>query len=96
MSHTTAGAGAGMQGMDTDHARQVSRQMGEHAGRVAGVCSSLFARLEATAWVGEDKTRCSADLSDHFIPAAQGAARSIEEQARVLTSHADRQDAVSG
>ena len=84
-----------MQGMDTEHARQVSAQMGQHAGQVAGVCSKLFARLEATTWVGQDKTRCSSDLAEHFIPAANGAAESIEEQARALTTHADRQDAVS-
>ena len=68
-----------IQGMDTEYARQVSSQMGQHAGQVAGVCSKLFARVQATSWVGEDKTRIQGDLGDHFIPAANAASESIDE-----------------
>lgn len=84
-----------MQGMDTDYAREVSGQMGQHAGQVAGVCAQLLARVTATSWVGPDKDRITDDIGQHFLPNANAAAESIDEQARVLLAHADAQDAVS-
>jgi hypothetical protein len=84
-----------MQGMDTEYARQVSGEMGSHAGQVAGVCGKLFARVAATSWVGSDKDQFQDDMSTHFIPQANNAAESIDQQARVLGEHADRQDAAS-
>lgn len=84
-----------MQGMDTEYARQVSGEMGSHAGQVAGVCSKLFARVAATSWIGPDKDQIQDDMASHFIPQANNAAESIDQQARILTEHADRQDAVS-
>ena len=84
-----------MQGMDTDWARQMSSQMGKHAGIVSVVCQQLFSRLDATAWTGTDKSRCSDDLVNHFLPAANGTAEAINEQARNLSVAADRQDQCS-
>ena len=84
-----------MQGMDTEHAREVSGQMDSHAGQVSGVCSRLLARVSATSWTGPDKEAITDDIGTHFLPNANAAAESISEQARLLNEHADRQDAVS-
>lgn len=84
-----------MQGMDTDHAREVSGQMDSHAGQVAGVCAQLLQRVTATAWTGIDKDRITGDIGDHFLPNANAACESINEQARYLRTKADEQDAVS-
>lgn len=84
-----------MQGMDTDHAREVSGQMDSHAGAVSGVCAKLLQRVSATSWVGPDKEAITDDIGNHFLPNANAAAESISEQSRALTAHADRQDAVS-
>ncbi|WP_340539583.1 hypothetical protein [Nocardioides sp. GXZ039] len=84
-----------MQGMDTEHAREVSNQMGEHAGQVSGVCQRLLARVSATSWTGPDKEAITSDIGDHFLPNANAASESINEQARLLSQHADAQDAVS-
>lgn len=84
-----------MQGMDTEQARQIAQQMGQHAGQVAGVVTRLSARVEATSWVGSDKAHLQQDMQQHFVPQANNAAQTVEEQARALTLHADRQDEVS-
>ena len=87
--------GSNMQGMDTDHAREVSGQMDQNAGQVAGVCAKLLQRVSGTSWIGPDKDAITDDIGNHFLPNATAAAESISEQARALTTHADRQDAVS-
>lgn len=88
-------ANSNLQGMDTEYAREVSNQMGEHAGQVGGVCARLLQRVSATSWVGPDKEAITNDIGNHFLPNANAACESINEQARVLNSHADAQDAVS-
>ncbi len=88
-------ATSNIQGMDTEYAREVSNQMGQHAGQVAGVCGKLLQRVSGTSWVGPDKEAITNDIGSHFLPNANAACDSINEQARVLTVHADRQDAVS-
>ncbi len=87
--------GSNLQGMDTEHAREVSGQMDSHAGQVSGVCAKLLARVSATSWVGPDKEAITTDIGQHFLPNANAASESIREQARALNEHADRQDAVS-
>ena len=87
--------GSNMQGMDTDHAREVSGQMDSHAGQVAGVCAKLLQRVQGTSWIGPDKDAITSDIGDHFLPNATAASESIREQARVLNAHADAQDRVS-
>ena len=84
-----------MQGMDTDHAREVSGQMDSHAGAVSGVCAKLLQRVSGTSWIGPDKEAITNDIGNHFLPNANAASDSIREQARALNEHADRQDAVS-
>ena len=84
-----------LQGMDTEHAREVSGQMDQHAGQVAGVCARLLQRVSATSWVGPDKEAITNDIGSHFLPNAHAASESLREQARALNDHADRQDAVS-
>ncbi|WP_139977860.1 hypothetical protein [Nocardioides litoris] len=84
-----------MQGMDTDHAREVSGQMGSHAGAVAGVCSALLQRFSAAGFVGPDRERILGDIEGSFLPNANAACESINEQATYLRSKADEQDAAS-
>ena len=84
-----------MQGMDTEEARTVANQMGEHAGMVGGVCARLLARVTATSWVGPDKDSIADDIGNSFIPNANAACREIEQQASYLIAKADEQDSVS-
>jgi hypothetical protein len=88
-------ANSNMQGMDTEHAREVSGQMDSHAGQVAGVCAALLQRVTATSWTGPDKDRITDDIGSSFLPNANAACESINEQAGYLRAKADEQDAVS-
>lgn len=84
-----------MQGMDTEYARQVSGSMGEHAGQVAGVCAALFQRFGSANFVGPDRDRILDDIGTSFLPNANAACESINEQALYLRTKADEQDRVS-
>lgn len=92
---STQGSGGRMQGMDTDYARQVSGNMGEQAGQVAGVVSSISAVIAGLNWQGADRKAFESDWTGSFAPSANNAAESLNEQSRILNQHADRQDAVS-
>ena len=84
-----------MQGMDTEHARQVSQSMGQQAGQIAGVVSRISSVIGALNWEGPDKRAFSADWDGSFAPEANQASESLDEQSRVLAHHADRQDQAS-
>jgi hypothetical protein len=87
--------GSNMQGMDTEYAREVSGQMGSQAGQVAGVCAALLQRFGAANFVGPDRERIMGDIEGSFMPNANAACESINEQATYLRNKADEQDAVS-
>lgn len=84
-----------MQGMDTDHGREVSRQMDDHAGQVHGMVQGISSLLASVEWTGADAQRFSSDWSGSFAPQANGAVNSLQDNAAVLRQHADRQDAAS-
>lgn len=84
-----------LQGMDTEHAREVSGQMDSHAAQASSVCSALYSRLQATKWYGPDMERMRGDMEGSFIPESTNCAETLREQAGVLARHADAQDAVS-
>lgn len=84
-----------MQGMDTEYARQVSQNMGSQAGQVAGVVSNISAVIAGLNWHGADRQAFESDWTGSFVPQANTAAESLDEQSHVLRVHADRQDAAS-
>lgn len=85
----------GMQGMDTEYARQVSSNMGSQAGQVAGVVSSISSVVAGLNWNGPDRQAFESDWVGSFAPNANAAAQSLDEQSALLRVHADRQDAAS-
>lgn len=82
-------------GMDTEQAREVSRNMNQQAGQVAGVVSNISAMLASVNWTGPDAEGFVNDWNGSFAPQANGAAQSLDEQSAVLRTHADRQDQAS-
>lgn len=84
-----------VQGMDTEQAREVSRNMNQQAGQVAGVVASISGMLAGVNWRGADAEGFVNDWNGSFAPQAQGASQSLEEQSGVLANHADRQDQAS-
>lgn len=84
-----------VQGMDTEQAREISRNMNQQAGQVAGVVAGISSMLAGVQWSGPDAENFTQDWNGSFAPQAQGAADSLDEQAGVLRTHADRQDQAS-
>lgn len=84
-----------MQGMDTEHAREVSNRMGSQAGQVAGVVSSVSSMIAGLNWQGADRHAFESDWTGAFVPNANAASESLNEQSALLRVHADRQDAAS-
>jgi len=86
-----------IQGMDTEHAREMVRGMKQNAGQMAGVLSTVSAVVQRAkqSWTGPDAEAFVGDWDGQFAPQAQGAVDSVDEQAGVLARHADRQDAAS-
>lgn len=84
-----------MQGMDTDQARQVSGNMDSHAAQVAGIVQHVGNVVGALNWQGADRHAFESDWQGSFAPNANAASQSLSEQAHVLRTHADRQDAAS-
>lgn len=82
-------------GMDTEQARDTSRQMDSNAAVVGDMVSGLSAVLAGLNWTGGDAQRFKSDWDSTFAPQANGAIASIQEQAQVLRAHADRQDQAS-
>lgn len=87
--------GNNMQGMDTEHGREVGQNMGSQAGQVAGMVSSITAMIQGLKWTGSDRETFESDWTGSFAPQANNAAQTLEEQGRTLCWHADRQDAAS-
>jgi hypothetical protein len=84
-----------MQGMDTEHGREVGQNMGSQAGQVAGMVANITAMIQSLNWQGTDRQNFESDWSGSFAPQANNCSQSLEEQGRVLCWHADRQDAAS-
>ncbi len=84
-----------MQGMDTEYAREVSSNMGSQAGQVAGVVSSISSVISGLNWQGADRHAFESDWTGSFVPQANTASESLDEQSTLLRVHADRQDAAS-
>lgn len=84
-----------MQGMDTEHGREVGQNMGQQAGQVSGMVANISAMIQGLKWQGSDRQNFESDWSGSFAPQANNAAQTLDEQGRVLIVHADRQDAAS-
>ena len=84
-----------MQGMDTEHGREVGQNMGQQAGQVSGMVANISAMIQGLKWQGSDRQNFESDWHGSFAPQANNAAETLDEQGRVLIVHADRQDAAS-
>lgn len=84
-----------MQGMDTDEVRGQAGQMDSNAAAVDDAVGSFAQYLEGVTWMGNDSNGFKRQFIDTFVPQAKGGVSSLQENAHVMRTAADRQDEVS-
>lgn len=82
-------------GIDTQYARQSSRQMDNGAQELGSMVSNITSMLSSVVWVGPAAQRFKQDWDGSFRPELQAAADSLQESAAELQRRAELQDEVS-
>jgi len=82
-------------GIDTQYARDSSRQMDSGAQDLNGMVGDITAMLHSVVWTGPAAQRFKADWDGSFRPELQAATQSLESSAAELRRRADIQDEVS-
>lgn len=86
----------GMQGMDTEYARQAAHSMDGGAGQISGIVGSIGSLLESVMWIGPSASAFKDDWHGTFVPQLHGATNALTDNAQVLNRRAQMQDEASG
>jgi uncharacterized protein YukE len=82
-------------GIDTEYARNSSRQMDSGARDLGGMVGNISAMLDSVVWTGAAAQRFKQDWDGALRPELEAATASLADNARELHRRADMQDEVS-
>lgn len=86
----------GMQGMDTEYARQAAHSMDGGVSAIRGVVGNIGSLLESTPWFGRYASEFVDDWHGQFAQQLHGATNALSDNADVLRRRAQMQDEASG
>ena len=87
---------SGMQGMDTEYARQAAHSMDGGVSAIHGVVGNIGSLLESTPWFGAYASQFVDDWHGQFAQQLHGATNALTDNASVLRRRAQMQDEASG
>ncbi len=85
----------GFQGMDVEQGQQCAREMDEHAAEVQEVVAGVTRELEGALWMGPDGDAFRSDWNSIFRGQLDGVVRSLQDNAAVMRTYAERQQEAS-
>jgi WXG100 family type VII secretion target len=82
-------------GLDPDEVRALATQLDSSGTELENLISTLKSKLDATTWVGSDRTRFEGDWDSTLSSSLRNVANALHDAANTARGNADQQETAS-